>query len=148
MPTLAKAQLIESESPWGAAFDQMYLELCLERAPILTALGFYAERDLSPPNNSEAIPTTDEAEELRQIASALTVAAAASATMPTAVLVATLEKVSKKPACSSRASYRNPSNGQSRTTISAAMSRPGLIGETCGATRLRLFLAKSNNRQT
>jgi len=68
-----------------------------ERAPILTALGFYTERDLSPPNNSEAIPTTDEAEELRQIASALTVAAAASATMPTAVLVATLEKVSKKP---------------------------------------------------
>jgi len=97
MPTLAKAQLIESESPWGAAFDQMYLELCLKRAPILTALGFYTERDLSPPNNSEAIPTTDEAEELRQIASALTVAAAASATMPTAVLVATLEKVSKKP---------------------------------------------------
>jgi hypothetical protein len=97
MPTVAKAQLIELESPWGAAFDQMYLELCRDRAPILTALGFYAEHDLSPPENSDAIPTNDEEEELRQIASALTVAAAASEAIPTGVLVATLEKVSKDP---------------------------------------------------
>ena len=48
MPTLAKAQLIESESPWGAAFDQMYLELCLKRAPILTALGFYGNATCHP----------------------------------------------------------------------------------------------------
>jgi hypothetical protein len=75
----------------------MYLDLCQNRIPILTALGFYAERDLSPPENSDAIPTKDEEEELRQIASALTVAAAASATMPTAELVATLLKVSKQP---------------------------------------------------
>jgi hypothetical protein len=98
MPTLAKAQLTESESPWGAAFDQMYLQLCRDRVPILAALGFYAEHDLSPPEvNSDAIPTKDEEEELRQIASALTFAAAASDVTPTGVLVATLQKVSKSP---------------------------------------------------
>lgn len=97
MPTLAKAQLIEAESAWGAPFDQMYLELCRNRVPILTALGFYAERDLRPPESSDAIPTKDEEEELRQIASVLTVAAAASEAMPPGVLVATLKKVSKQP---------------------------------------------------
>ncbi len=97
MPTVAKPQLIESESPWGAPFDRMYLSLCRDRVPILTALGFYAERDLTPPASSDAVPTKDEEEELRQIASALTVAAAASEVMPTRVLVATLKKVSKNP---------------------------------------------------
>jgi hypothetical protein len=98
MPTLPKPQLTEPESPWGAAYDQMYLELCRHRAPILTTLGFYAEHDLPPPEeNSNTVPTKDEEEELRQIASALTVALAASAEMPTSVLVATLLKVSKKP---------------------------------------------------
>jgi hypothetical protein len=76
----------------------MYLELCRDRVPILTALGFYAEHDLSPPEeNSDAVPTKDEEEGLRQIASALTVAAAASAEMPIGVLVETLKKVSKNP---------------------------------------------------
>ena len=98
MPTLSKAQLIETESPWGAAFDRMYLELCRDRVPILTALGFYAEHDLPPPEeNSDAVPTQDEEEELCQIASALTFAGAASEVMPTGVLVATLLKVSKDP---------------------------------------------------
>src|SRR5258705_949159 len=97
MPTLSKAQLIEPKSPWGAPFDQMYLELCQNRIPILMALGFNAERNLAPPKNSDEIPTKDEEEELRKIASALTEAAATSATMPTAELVATLLKVSKRP---------------------------------------------------
>ncbi|MGX1362267.1 hypothetical protein [Bradyrhizobium elkanii] len=98
MPTLSKPQLIEPKSPWGAAFDQIYLGLCRDRVSILTALKFYVEHDLPPPEeNSDAIPTTDEAEELRQIASALTVAAAASATMPAGVLAATLLKVAKNP---------------------------------------------------
>jgi hypothetical protein len=98
MPTLSKAQLIQPESPWGAAFDRTYLELCRDRAAILTPLGFYAEHDLPPPReNSNTIPTQDEETELRQIASALTVAAAASEAMPTGVLVATLLKVSKNP---------------------------------------------------
>ncbi|MEH2568847.1 hypothetical protein [Bradyrhizobium sp. AZCC 2289] len=98
MPTLAKAQSIESDSPWGAAFDQMYLGLCRDRVSILIALGFYAEHDLPPPEeNSDAIPTTNEEEELRQIASALTVAAAASAAMPAGVLAATRLTVSKNP---------------------------------------------------
>jgi hypothetical protein len=64
MPTLAETHLIESESPWGAAFDQMYQELCRDRVPILTALGFYAEHGLPPPEeNSDAIPTTNDEEE-------------------------------------------------------------------------------------
>jgi hypothetical protein len=97
MPTVSKPQLTEPESPWGAPFDRMYLELCQNRVPILTALGFCADRDLSPPASSDAVPTKDEEEELRQIASALTVAAAASEVMPPGVLVATLQKVSKQP---------------------------------------------------
>jgi len=97
MPTLAKAQLIESESPWRAAYDRMYLELRQDRAAILTALGFYADHDLSPPENPDAILTVQEEEELRQIASALTVAAAASEDMRPGVMVATLAKVSKDP---------------------------------------------------
>lgn len=48
MPTLAKAHLVQSDSPWRAAYDRMYLELRHHRADILTALGFYAERDLLP----------------------------------------------------------------------------------------------------
>ncbi len=96
MPTVSKPQLIESESPWGAPFDRMYLELCQNRVSILTDLGFYAERDLTPPASSDAVPTKDEEEELRQIASALTVAAAASEVIPARVL-ATLKKVSKNP---------------------------------------------------
>jgi hypothetical protein len=98
MPTLSKAQLIETQSPWGAAFDRMYLELCRDRVRILSALGFFAERNLpTPEENSDAIPTPDEEAELRQIASALTVAAAASEVMSTSVLVATLLRVSKEP---------------------------------------------------
>ena len=97
MPTLSKPQLIEPESPWGAPFDQIYLELCRNRIPILTALGFYAEHDLSPPESSDAIPTKDEEELLRQIASALTVAAAACEVMPPRVLLATLQRVAKEP---------------------------------------------------
>jgi hypothetical protein len=98
MPTLSKAQLIEPESPWGAAFDRMYLELCRDRVSVLTAVGFYVEHDLAPPEeNSGATPTQDEQTELRQIASALTVAAAASTVMPAGMLVATLLEVSKKP---------------------------------------------------
>jgi hypothetical protein len=55
MPTLSRAQLIESASPWGAAFDQIYLGLCRDRVSILTALGFYAEHDLpAPEKNSNA----------------------------------------------------------------------------------------------
>src|SRR5260370_28736837 len=75
----------------------MYLELCQNRVSILTDLGFYAERDLTPTASSDAVPTKDEEEELRQIASALTVAAAASEVIPARVLVATLKKVSRNP---------------------------------------------------
>jgi hypothetical protein len=95
MPTLSKPQLTDPESPWGGVFDQMNLELSSDRIVILTALGFYVEHDLSPPENSDAIVTKDEEEELRQIANALTVAAAASAVMPPGVLIASLQKVSK-----------------------------------------------------
>ena len=47
MPTLARAELTEPESPWGEPFDQMYNVLCRDRVPVLTARGFYAEHDLS-----------------------------------------------------------------------------------------------------
>jgi len=98
MPTLAKPQLTEAPFRWGATFDEMYRELCRNRGAILTALGFYAKHGRLPPDvNSSAIPTKYEEEELRQVASALTEAAAASDIMPTAVLVATLLKVSKNP---------------------------------------------------
>ena len=98
MPTLAKALLIEPESPWGAPSEKMYQELCRDRRRILTALGFYPKRDLpSPEEDSEGVPTIDEERELLPIAGALTAAAEESTVMPTAVLVASLLKVSKKP---------------------------------------------------
>ena len=98
MPTLAKAQLIQPESAWGAPSEKIYQELCRDRRLILTALGFYAKRDLpSPAEDSDGVPTTDEETELLPIAGALAAAAEASTVMPTAVLVATLRKVSKKP---------------------------------------------------
>jgi hypothetical protein len=136
MATLAKAQLIEPVPPWGAAFDRMYLELCQNRVPILTALGFYAEHDLSPPESSDVIPMKDEEGELRQIASALTVAAAASATTPTGVLVATLQNISKQPslflAGRATATRRMGNRGRlsarrraARNTLARRMGRPG-----------------------
>jgi hypothetical protein len=98
MPTLAKAQLIEPESPWAAPSEKMYQELCRDRRLILTALGFYAKRDLPlPEEDSEGVPTTEEERELLPIAGALAAAAVESTVMPTAVLVASLLKVSKKP---------------------------------------------------
>ena len=98
MPTLAKPQLTETPSAWGAASDEMLFELCQTRLPILTALRFYERRDLLPPDiNSYPVLTKYEAEELLQIAGALTAAAEASGVMKPAVLVATLQKVIKKP---------------------------------------------------
>ena len=98
MPTLAKPQLTESPSAWGAASDEMYFELCNTRIPILTALQFYKRRDLLPPDiNSYAVLTKNEAEELWQIAGALAEAAESFGCMTTAVLVATLQTVIKNP---------------------------------------------------
>src|SRR3954454_14464103 len=95
MPTLAKPLLIEPESPWGVDF---YKELCRNRVAILSAVGFYAEHGLSAADvDPEADPTELEAEELREIAGALSVAAAASAVMPDRVLIASLHRVAKNP---------------------------------------------------
>jgi hypothetical protein len=98
MPTLAKAQLTESETPWLETWDRMYRDLCLNGRPILTAVGFYAEHDLPAPGANLAGHLTEgEEAELRPIASALTVAAAASEAMPSGILIATLKRVSKNP---------------------------------------------------
>src|SRR5436190_12574915 len=95
MPTLAKPQLTEPESPWGVDF---YKEICRNRVAILSAVAFDAEHGLSAADvDPEADPTELEAEELREIAGALSVAAAASAVMPDRVLVASLHRVVKNP---------------------------------------------------
>ncbi|QDW36945.1 hypothetical protein FFI89_007215 [Bradyrhizobium sp. KBS0727] len=124
MPTLAKAHLVQSDSPWRAAYDRMYLELRHHRADILTALGFYAERDLLPPENPDTTPTEQE-EELRQIASALTVAAAASEAMPTSVLVSTLAKVSKDPSLLFGREFPQPVEWEIANDYQRADERPG-----------------------
>jgi hypothetical protein len=99
MPTLAKAQLTEAESPWLEIWDEMYRYLCRNRGPILTILGFYAEHDFPAPEvGSVDSPTQEEEAELQRIATALTNAAVASEAMTSRVLVATLKKVSKNPA--------------------------------------------------
>ena len=95
MPTLAKPQLTESPFRWGPTYGEIYQELSRNRVSILTLLGFYAKHDVLPPPNVWRRATRYEKEELRQVASALTEAAGASDTMSTAVLVATLLKVSK-----------------------------------------------------
>jgi len=98
MPTLSKARLTECESPWLETWDKMHQYLCPNKVPILTALGFYAEHDLpNPEADSAGSLTVDEKAELGAIATALTIAAVASDAMPTAVLIATLHKVSSCP---------------------------------------------------
>src|SRR4051794_1458734 len=92
MPTLAKPQLIAPESPWALDF---YKELCANRVAILSAVRFYAEHGLSADPATD--PTEWEAEQLREIAGALSVAAAASAVMPDRVLVASLQRVANNP---------------------------------------------------
>ncbi len=73
MPTLAKAQLTEAESPWLEIWDEMYRYLCRNRGPILTILGFYAEHDFrAPEDGSVDSPTQEEDAELQRIATALT----------------------------------------------------------------------------
>jgi hypothetical protein len=95
MPTLSKARLTECESPWLETWDRMHQYLCPNKAPILTALGFYAQHDLpNPEADSAGSLTVDEKAELGAIATALTRAAVASDAMSTAVLIATLHKVS------------------------------------------------------
>src|SRR4030088_2706906 len=96
MPTLSKPQMTERDSPWIKTYDEIYLELCQNRGPILGYLGFYDEHSLDYPGADQAI-TKDEETELRDIASALTIAAAASGAMPTAVLIASLLPVSESP---------------------------------------------------
>jgi len=78
VPTLAKAQLTEPESPWGAAFDQMYLSLCRDRVPILTALDFRRTDLPVPEENSSTIPTKDEERGIASNSQRAHVAAAAS----------------------------------------------------------------------
>jgi hypothetical protein len=98
MPTLAKAQLTEAESPWREIWDEMYRYLCRNRGPILTILGFYAEHDFPAPEvGSVDTPTQEEEAVLQQIATALTNAAVAAEAMTNSVLVATLKAISKNP---------------------------------------------------
>src|SRR5437016_10955449 len=100
MPTLYKPQLTERESPWGATYDQMHSELCRDRAPILTALGFYAEHDLVPPEeNSASVATKDEEDELRQIPTPPPPPPAAPTRSPGAAMLPRRKKVSSTPAC-------------------------------------------------
>jgi hypothetical protein len=98
MPTLAKAQLTESEPSWSEIWDEMYPWLCCNRGPILALLGFYTEHDLPVPEvNSVEEASRDEEAELVPIATALTLAAIASESMPPRILIATLKAISKRP---------------------------------------------------
>jgi hypothetical protein len=101
MPTLAKPELIERESPWLEEFDRFYQELCLNKVRILESLGYYEENDLPVPKLDQAgeLSEEEEEEEIKPIARALTVAAGASQVLPGAKLLATLKRVSKDPAC-------------------------------------------------
>jgi hypothetical protein len=146
MPTLAKAQLIESISPWRAAYDRMYLELRHDRAAILSAIGFYVEHGLNPPEDPDAIPTDQEEDELRQIASALTVAAAASQAMSAGVLVATLAKVSKNPSLLFGRELPQAVEWSIACDYQRAEEPRARIGGRFGVTKRPRFQARSNNR--
>jgi hypothetical protein len=98
MPTLSKPELIERQSPWDEASEQFYQELCLNRVPILVSLGYYEERNLPVPElGHEEMLSRDEETEIKSITGALTQAADASEILPRAVLIATLNQVSKEP---------------------------------------------------
>jgi hypothetical protein len=97
MPTLAKPELAERESPWVIESDRFFQELWLNRVPILKALGFYDERNLQPGEDESKALVQDEETEIKSIAGALTVAAGASEVLPPAKLIATLKQVAKEP---------------------------------------------------
>jgi hypothetical protein len=98
MPTLAKPELIERESPWLEQSEWFYRKLCRKKVPILTSLGYYDERNLSVPEaGQEEALCQDEEAEIKPLATALTLAAAASEVLPRAVLIASLRRVSKEP---------------------------------------------------
>jgi hypothetical protein len=134
MPTLSKARLTECESPWLETWDRMHQYLCPNKVRILTALGFYAEHDLpNPEADSAGSLTVDEKAELGAIATALTIAAVASDAMPTALLIATLHKVSSCPL-------------KSPAIISGVARSPPRIGETFGEISLRVTSRSRHNR--
>jgi hypothetical protein len=96
MATLYKAQLIEADSPWLEAWDEIYAYLRPTSGPILNSLRFHAERDLLIPDEAADL-TKDEDEEIRRIATQLTHAAACSQVPTDGVLIATLKKIEKTP---------------------------------------------------
>jgi hypothetical protein len=96
MPTIHKAQLIETETPMPEIWDRMFKGLIPNARVILDFLGHYAERDLQIPGQENEL-TAEEIEELNPIARGLMEAAIMSVRMRDGVLVSTLDKVAKNP---------------------------------------------------
>ncbi len=96
MPTLYKAQLTEPETPIEEIWARMFNGLVPNARPILESLGFYAEWDLPIPGPESGL-TEEEKKELEPIARALMEAAVLSVQMREGPIIATLEKIARKP---------------------------------------------------
>lgn len=96
MPTVYKAELTETETPWLRIWQQMEMGLQSNARQILGMLNYYCERDLDVPATTSSL-TKDENEELAPILAALTIAAIESDRMPDGPLVATLGEIAKQP---------------------------------------------------
>ena len=94
MPTVYKAQMVETETPWVDIWNRMYEGLSARR--ILHMLDCYSRNDIELPRPGTPL-TQDEILELTPIVSALTMAAVESQRMAPGVQIATLRRIAKHP---------------------------------------------------
>jgi hypothetical protein len=96
MPTLYKAQLVEPETPMVEILDRMATGLMPNAREILDSLDYYNEHNFEIPD-SESELTAGEQQGLEPVVGALVEAAVVSVRMVPGPLVATLDKIAKKP---------------------------------------------------
>jgi hypothetical protein len=96
MPTLYKAQMVETQTAWWEIWNRLHKDLLPVARQILDMLGFYKERGLEIPPADAAL-SADEELDLTPVVSALTKAAVESQLMPPGVVVSTLSKIAKDP---------------------------------------------------
>jgi hypothetical protein len=92
MPTLYKAQLVESETPFLKIWRRMYVGQRPNARQILDMLGFYQERGLAVPLPKKRL-STEEKLEFTAVITALTKAVVETQQMPAGVMASTLLRI-------------------------------------------------------
>ncbi len=96
MPTLYKAQLVESETPWVEIWKRFHADLLPFSRRLLHMMGFFEERDLAIPLAD--VPLSKEEElEFETLITPLTKAAVEAQWMPPGVMISTLLRIANNP---------------------------------------------------